>query len=138
MFAVLSFFENIKKNRFTIQLHKAKRAGKHFDLRLEHGSIMKSWATRKLDQLIQNPKLKIALFKTEDHPMDWHKWEGTIESGYGEGEVILWDHGVFDTIKWDDDTKIITFYGNKIQGTYAIISTKKQSDRNLMIKTKNK
>jgi bifunctional non-homologous end joining protein LigD len=75
---------------YIIQKHRARRT--HFDLRLELDGVLKSWSVTRGPSL--DPSETRLSIRTEDHPLDYGKFEGTIPKGeYGGGEVMLWDRG---------------------------------------------
>ncbi len=113
----------ININKFEINEHHADRAGLHYDIRIEYDGVLKSWATKKLLDLLDIPSKKIQLFQTPDHDYnEWIKFTGRIPTGeYGAGTVIIFDSGSVKILKWTDKSKILVFNGKKINGKYAII-----------------
>src|SRR5688572_14542206 len=126
--------------RFVIQKHAASHL--HFDLRLELDGVMKSWAVPKGPSL--DPSVKRLAMQVEDHPIDYNTFEGTIPKGeYGGGTVMLWDRGTYtsdvaaspaeeeDAIREGlkrGDLKI-TFHGERLHGSFALIRMKFARDR---------
>src|SRR2546423_1558479 len=120
--------------RFVIQKHAASHL--HFDLRLELDGVMKSWAVPKGPSL--DPSVKRLAMQVEDHPIDYNTFEGTIPKGeYGGGTVMLWDRGTYSSdvaTASDEEDAIreglrrgdlkITFHGERLHGSYALIRMK--------------
>jgi bifunctional non-homologous end joining protein LigD len=78
---------------YLIQKHDATRL--HYDLRLELEGVLLSWAVTKGPSV--NPADKRLAVRTEDHPLSYGSFEGTIPKGqYGGGTVMLWDQGTWD------------------------------------------
>ncbi|HLW72838.1 MAG TPA: DNA polymerase ligase N-terminal domain-containing protein [Candidatus Babeliales bacterium] len=117
---------------FVIQKHNASHL--HYDFRLEIDGVLKSWAIPKGPST--DPHDKRLAMETEDHPMDYARFEGIIPEGeYGAGAVIVWDTGTFENIKEKDGKPIslaqsykngqieVNLHGKKLQGGYALIRT---------------
>ena len=127
--------ESVKKPVFVIQKHDARNL--HYDLRLEHDGVLKSWAVPKGPSM--DPKVKRLAVPTEDHPLGYLDFEGVIPDGnYGAGTVIVWDIGMYRNLKGDDadlgqnlDAGHATIWleGEKLRGGFALIRTKRGGKR---------
>ncbi|MGB7144631.1 non-homologous end-joining DNA ligase, partial [Mycobacterium sp.] len=107
-------------NTFVIQEHHARRL--HYDFRLERDGVLVSWAVPK--NLPETTAVNHLAVHTEDHPLEYGGFEGTIPKGeYGGGKVVIWDSGTYDTEKFRDDEVIVTLHGQRISGRYALIQT---------------
>ncbi|OBI50687.1 ATP-dependent DNA ligase [Mycobacterium kyorinense] len=107
-------------NTFVIQEHHARRL--HYDFRLERDGVLVSWAVPK--NLPDTPSVNHLAVHTEDHPLEYATFEGTIPKGeYGGGKVIIWDAGTYEAEKFRDDEVIVTLHGSRISGRYALIQT---------------
>ncbi len=93
---------------FVIQEHHARQL--HYDFRLERDGVLVSWALPK-GVPTSSAKNHLAV-QTEDHPLDYGSFEGTIPAGqYGAGTVTIWDAGEYEREKWRDDEVIVTLHG---------------------------
>src|SRR5215510_1642952 len=121
------------RRRFVIQKHDARRL--HYDFRLEtENRVLRSWAVPKGISL--NSKVKRLAILTEDHPLDYLLFEGTIPEGnYGSGTVLVWDTGFYtlekSNAKFSEqfDKGKITFVlnGHKINGKFSLIRTDREN-----------
>lgn len=109
--------------RYLIQKHDATRL--HFDFRLEHDGVLLSWAVPNGPSY--DPAEKRLAVHTEDHPLEYGDFEGTIPKGnYGGGTVMLWDEGTWEPVGDPEaglkkgDLKF-TLYGQRLRGNWVLV-----------------
>ena len=110
---------------FVVQKHAATRL--HYDFRLEIGGVLVSWAVTKGPSL--DPADKRLAVHTEDHPMPYAGFEGTIPKGqYGGGTVMIWDGGTWEPIKDEDPAEQVQkgrlefrLRGQRMCGDWALV-----------------
>lgn len=132
--------------RFVIQKHAARRL--HYDLRLEVGGVLKSWAVPKGPSL--DPSVKRLAIMVEDHPYEYRNFEGIISSGYGAGSVMIWDQGTYSVDGKSSQTSEnliqeglkqgaihFTLNGDKLHGRFSLVKLKKEGEEWLLIKSKD-
>lgn len=115
-------------NGFIVQKHEATRL--HYDFRLELDGVLKSWAVTRGPSL--DPDDKRLAVRTEDHPLDYASFEGTIPKGeYGGGTVMLWDTGTWEPIAGKDPSKTLVeghlhfiLHGARMKGEWIMIRLK--------------
>ena len=116
------------RNIFMVQKHDATRL--HWDFRLELDGVLKSWAVTRGPSL--NPDDKRLAVRTEDHPLAYATFEGTIPKGqYGGGTVMLWDRGTWTPVPGKDPRKTLeeghlhfTLQGERMKGEWLMIRLK--------------
>lgn len=115
--------------RLVVQKHDATRL--HWDLRLEADGVLKSWAVTKGPS--PDPEIKRLAVQTEDHPMSYGDFEGTIPKGeYGGGTVMLWDRGTWEPVpgkSWKDLEKghlHFVCHGERMKGEWLLIRLKRR------------
>jgi bifunctional non-homologous end joining protein LigD len=113
-------------NSFIVQKHAASRL--HWDFRLELDGVLVSWAVTKPPST--DPAVKRLAVRTEDHPLDYATFEGTIPKGeYGGGTVMLWDRGTW-TNQSDPAAGLakgklhFTLTGERMRGEWVLIRLK--------------
>lgn len=135
------------KPRYSIQKHRSKRL--HYDLRLEVEGVLKSWAVPKGPSL--DTKTKRLAVPTEDHPLDYIDFEGTIPEGeYGAGGVIVWDMGTYENTTESDGEEVpiaealekghatVFLSGKKLSGGFALTRTGRgKNERWILVKMKD-
>jgi bifunctional non-homologous end joining protein LigD len=126
---------------YLIQKHDATRL--HYDLRLELDGVLLSWAVTKGPSL--NPGDKRLAVRTEDHPLSYGKFEGTIPDGqYGGGTVMLWDRGIWEP-KGDPHEGlkkghlIFNLHGERLKGAWNLVRMHRDGKKEnwLFIKAKD-
>jgi bifunctional non-homologous end joining protein LigD len=125
-----------KGGRFVVHRHRARRL--HYDLRLEIGGVLASWAVPRGPSL--DPAAKRLAVQVEDHPLGYIDFEGVIPAGqYGGGDVIVWDRGRWTPDPDQPDAQAalaagelkVGLEGEKLHGGFVLIRTNgwKKADR---------
>jgi DNA ligase D-like protein (predicted 3'-phosphoesterase) len=120
------------KSRFVVQLHDATTL--HFDLRLEIGGVLRSWAVPKGPSL--DPKARRLAVPVEDHDLSAGDFEGVhANSRRGTGAVIIWDEGPAEIVTDEPGHLSFVLRGGKLDGGFAL--TKTGERRWILIKTRD-
>ena len=128
-----------KRPIFVVQQHDARAM--HFDFRLEVDGVLKSWAVPKGPSI--DPKVKRLAVPTEDHPLDYARFEGIIpRKQYGAGAVIVWDRGFYQNLTGGssgalknparairDGHFIFDLKGHKLKGRFVLQGVGRGRDR---------
>lgn len=122
---------------FVVHLHMATR--KHYDLRVERGGVLLSFAVPHGPSL--DPAKKHLAIQTEDHPIEYLDFEAVIPDGnYGAGPMIVWDRGRVSYRETSAEDGIVRgkldfdLAGYKLRGRFALIKTKGDPKQWLLIK----
>ncbi|MES2498429.1 MAG: DNA ligase D [Pseudomonadota bacterium] len=114
-------------HRFIVQKHDATRL--HYDFRLEMDGVLKSWAVTRGPSL--DPDDKRLAVRTEDHPLSYAEFEGSIPKGeYGGGTVMLWDKGTWAPIEGKSEKDLakghlhFTLDGERMRGEWLLVRIK--------------
>lgn len=128
-----------------MQKHHASRL--HYDLRLEVGGTLKSWAVPKGPSFVSHEK-RLAVM-VEDHPLEYLHFEGVIPKGnYGAGTMMVWDQGTYHVpghMAREDSEPLITkdlergrlhivLHAHKLAGEFALVRTRRDSNEWLLFK----
>ncbi|HWP63785.1 MAG TPA: non-homologous end-joining DNA ligase, partial [Candidatus Binatia bacterium] len=120
--------------RFVVQRHRARRL--HYDLRLEIGGVLVSWAVPKGPTL--DPGARRMAIRVEDHPIEYLDFEGVIPAGeYGAGDVIVWDRGTWEPEPETPDPERalaagelkFRLRGEKLAGRFVLVRTARAGPR---------
>jgi DNA ligase D-like protein (predicted 3'-phosphoesterase) len=112
----------VSAGAFVVQEHAA--TAHHFDLRLEVGGVMRSWAVPKGPSM--DPAVKRLAVEVEDHDMSHNRFEGPL----GDGGVIVWDRGTYEQggrVPWPEALErghaVFVLHGEKLRGGFALQRT---------------
>jgi DNA ligase D-like protein (predicted 3'-phosphoesterase) len=113
----------VSAGAFVVQEHAA--TAHHFDLRLEVGGAMRSWAVPKGPSL--DPAVKRLAVEVADHAIDHNAFEGAV----GGGGVIVWDRGSYEQggrVAWpralERGHAVFVLHGEKLRGGFALQRTR--------------
>ena len=138
-------------DRLIFVVHKHAARALHYDLRLELGGVLKSWAVPKGPPL--DPSVKRLAIMVEDHPFDYKDFEGVIPAGnYGAGSVIVWDRGFYrhpSARDKEENEKLLlaglkkgdmkfVLDGEKLHGEFALVKTGRDDKSWLLLKKKDR
>jgi DNA ligase D-like protein (predicted ligase)/DNA ligase D-like protein (predicted 3'-phosphoesterase) len=115
---------------FVVQEHHARRL--HYDLRLEKDGVLKSWAVPKgFPETTDEKRLAV---ETEDHPLQYGGFEGTIPAGqYGAGTVKIWDKGSYDPKVWNENIIEFRLKGEKLTGRFILVRLRKAKEKSWLL-----
>jgi bifunctional non-homologous end joining protein LigD len=115
---------------FVVQKHDATRL--HYDFRLAVNGVLASWAVPKGPSM--NPADKRLAVRTEDHPLEYARFEGVIPPGqYGAGTVMVWDLGKYEPLENPPEEQLargklqIVLQGEKLRGGFTLVQLENRS-----------
>lgn len=127
---------------FVVHRHEARNL--HYDLRLAHAGVLKSWAVPR--GFSYDPAEKRLAVRTEDHPLAYEHFSGRIPKGqYGAGTMAIWDRGTFELVKqpdWDaamaaGELKFV-LRGRRLRGEWHLVRTQQAKNSWLLFKSKDR
>jgi len=119
--------------RFVVQLHDATTL--HFDLRLQVGDVMRSWAVPKGPSL--DPRDRRLAVPVADHSLAAGEFEGVYEgAARGSGAVIVWDEGEVEILREEPEHVSFVLHGQKLRGRFGL--TRTDSRRWILVKARDR
>lgn len=127
---------------FVVHRHEARQL--HYDLRLEHDGVLKSWAVPRGFSF--DPADKRLAVRTEDHPLAYEHFHGRIPKGqYGAGTMTIWDRGTYALVKipdWEEamrrgELKVV-LQGRRLRGEWHLVRTQQAKNSWLLFKSKDR
>jgi hypothetical protein len=96
--------------RFVILEHDSPR-GVHFDLMIEVGGVLKTWALPRPPE----PDVEMECESLGDHRLAFLDYEGPISDG--RGSVVRWDRGSCVVLEHSDAECAVDLLGERVAGT---------------------
>jgi len=129
-------------NAFVVHRHEARQL--HYDLRLEHDGVLKSWAVPRGFSYDRSEK-RLAV-RTEDHPIEYEHFSGRIPKGqYGAGTMAIWDRGTYELVKiptWEESLEKgelkVVLHGRRLRGEWHLVRTTQGKNTWLLFKSKDR
>ena len=122
----------VTESRFVVQVHDATAL--HFDLRIQIGQVLRSWAVPKGPSL--DPAIRRLAVPVEDHALSAGDFEGVHEGQVrGSGAVIIWDEGRAEITRDEPGHLSFTAYGHKLTGGFGLTRTGER--RWILVKTRD-
>lgn len=116
----------MKKLIYVVHQHHASHL--HWDLRLEHEGVLKSWAIPKTPP--RKKGIKRLVIQVEDHKLSYASFEGEIPQGqYGAGTVKIWDKGTYEILDKNSEKWEVKFTGKKFNGEFVLIKFPKSGPK---------
>jgi bifunctional non-homologous end joining protein LigD len=124
-------------NRFVVHRHEARNL--HYDLRIEAGGVLACWAVPKGFSYL--PADKRLAVRTEDHPLEYEAFEGSIPKGqYGAGTMKIWDAGTYEVRKAKGIAQALEkgelkleLRGRRLRGEWHLVRTKQERGKNWLL-----
>jgi bifunctional non-homologous end joining protein LigD len=124
-------------NRFVVHRHEARSL--HYDLRIEAGGVLACWAVPKGFSYL--PADKRLAVRTEDHPLEYESFEGSIPKGqYGAGTMRIWDAGTYEVRKAPGIAQALEkgelkleLRGRRLRGEWHLVRTRQEQGKNWLL-----